>query len=163
MITRICVGSLILCCSLTADAQISQQSASPTETDLHAAYCIEVNRGFISLYQEMFKAAVPDDGGPASKSIKDEMTGGYNTAVANLKRLQAYLIPRLTFIDALGLAGAQAAAKSDFSRVGAASNTCTAQCDAPSCTAACISKAMPDLASVQKKLAMCRELEWLPF
>lgn len=140
------------------------QTAPPTDTDLHAAYCSQLLSSNIDWLTSIANVA---EAGPA----KDAIVASVNEERAKLRRVLLYLTPRTSHIDVLGLLGAQTAAKDDAAQVEAWSKRtkCQAECPNPSasdweqCQKTCVAREFPDEAAIQKKAKSCHELDWLPF
>jgi len=167
---RTILVALLLACVGVVNAQ----TMPPNETDLHASYCIEVNNFYVGYSQTALSTL---NNGPPSAAKDDALKtilSAANAINANLRKLQLYLVPRLSHIDPLGLMGASGAAKEDLARLQSANSACQDKCAKAAytsegidaymkCVAECTALAMPDLASIQKKLKSCSELDWLPF
>jgi hypothetical protein len=161
--------TLLLACGTVVNAQ----TMPPNETDLHASYCIEVNNSYVDYSQ----TALSTLNNEPPSAVKDEALkaslAASNAINANLRKLQLYLVPRLSYIDPLGLLGASGAAKDDLARIRSATSMCEDKCPTPNtsegidaytkCVSECAARTIPDLASIQKKLKSCSELDWLPF
>ena len=162
---------ILLALLLTRVGVVNAQSVPPNETDLHASYCIEVNNSYV----DYSRTALSTLNNEPPSAVKDEdlkaILAASNAINANLKKLQLYLVPRLAYIDRLGLLGASGAATDDLARIRSATSMCEDKCPAPNTSKGmdgytkCVSDcaALPDLASIQKKLKSCSELDWLPF
>ncbi|CAE6803291.1 hypothetical protein R75461_05292 [Paraburkholderia nemoris] len=137
----------MLCMGLFATAYAQQP---PTDTDLKAAYCIGV------MQQEI--AQIPQ-GMPASiaQSRQDQ-----------LNHLQAYLVPRMQYVDPLGPAAARARGQTDSKVI--------TDPDMIACTSRCTTPPNVDPATAMKQCALscdtehrlpriwaCNDLSWLPF
>ena len=147
-------------------------TSPPNETDLHAAYCIEVINYQIRLGESILasqdKSTVP---GAAEAAPLEAVKANIDTQRATLRKLNLYLLPRVVDLDQIGLAGAKSTAKNDLARFNSAMSTCQSQCpmspgfDASAlrkCTTECATRAMPDFATVQMKLKSCQDPGWLP-
>lgn len=163
--------TILLALLLACGAAVNAQTMPPNETDLHASYCIEVNNSYVDYSQ----TALSTLNNEPPSAVKDEalkaILAASNAINANLRKLQLYLVARLSHIDPLGLLGASGAAKDDFARIRSATSMCKDKCPAPNTSEGmdgytkCVSEcaAIPNLASIQKKLKSCSELDWLPF
>jgi hypothetical protein len=139
------------------------QQSLPSETDLHAAYCIEITKIGIGLYETALAPLVKD---PSNAQTAKSVQAALDGSKATLRRLQLYLAPRAVYLDALSLLGAQHAAKDDWGRIKVASESCGECANAPDlfkCNNECATRMMPDLPSVQQKIQTCQNLSWLPF
>jgi hypothetical protein len=177
-----CTAVSMLLLSDTGIAQVPQPSP-PTETDLHAAYCTEVINTEIGMVEAALASYPTFDTTPSATDTEPlrkakakveanlrTIKAGLDTEKAILNKLHLYLLPRLLYLDPLGLVGAQTAAKDDLARIKSALSSCQNECPASlessalqTCSTECTTRAMPDLAAVQKKLKSCQDLEWLPF
>jgi hypothetical protein len=163
------------------------QSAQPTETDLHAAYCTQVLKylveqleSSVTLFSGSEYSTVPGPNDPpelrASKakaeSAMREMRASLASEKAMARRLDLYLTPRLFNLDVVGIVAARRAAQEDWERIGSATSGCEKECplipdrktdDPTKCNNECTLRAMPDLPTIQRKVKSCASLEWLPF
>jgi hypothetical protein len=115
------------------------QNMPASDNDLHAAYCIEISRFSISTYQQ----AIKETSNGKFSDTPDKLNAELRVAEANLRKFQAYLVPRLQYIDATTLLGASATAKSDLQRA---------------------LTSPPDLKILQAKFNLCKDTSsWLPF
>jgi hypothetical protein len=156
----------------------------PTETDLHTAYCREVINAEIGTLEDGIAKFPNDEYTAPSADDSDEVRAakarlaenkrtvraGLETEKAILRKLDLYLVPRIVRLDPYGILGAQSAAKDDMARVTSAPSNCRNECPASlesnaliRCVTECATRAMPDLASIQKKLRACQNPDWLPF
>jgi hypothetical protein len=177
-------AATVLMVSLAASA-VAQAPAlmQPTETDLHAAYCIQTLSYGIEAAESVL-ASVPNTSTVSDAADSEEV----RTAKANLestnrtiranldshramaRKLNLFLQPRAFNLDPLGLLSAQQSAKDDWARVKSATSGCQSQCPTSletsalaKCNTECVTRAIPDLPTIQKKVKSCYELEWLPF
>ncbi|MGO9512564.1 MAG: hypothetical protein ACLP2F_02835 [Steroidobacteraceae bacterium] len=147
-------------------------TSPPNETDVHAAYCIEVIKYQIRLGESILasqdKNTVP---GAAAAAPSEAIKANIDTQRATLRKLNLYLLPRLVDLDQIRIAGAKSTAKDDLARFNSAMSACQSQCpmspgfDAGAlrkCAAECATRAMPDFATIQMKLESCQDLQWLP-
>lgn len=122
---------------LIAFCSVARADMPPTDTDLHVAYCIAESRYEITVYQ----TAITESGNNADAISK--LKPSLEAAQAALRRFQLYLMPRLPYLDATGLLGAQRAAEADIERA---------------------IQSPPDLLVIQAKFKACRDTTtWLPF
>lgn len=142
----------ILACAVALAGPIHARAQQPpTDTDLKAAYCIGVTQQTLSLIPSDLPAS-------ASESMRDR-----------LQHLQQYLLPRMPYIDPLGIAAARSRGQGD-----AASATtpealaCAARCPVPpantdpleamkQCALSC------DTGHRLPRIWACNDLSWLPF
>lgn len=143
----------VLACAVALHAQAFAQQP-PTDTDLKAAYCIGVTQQTIT----SMPAGMPES-----------LTA---TEQDRLQHLQAYLVPRMQYVDPLGLAAARARGQADERAiVGPDMVACgmkcfaqpssgpasVAQAAAKQCMAAC------DTEHRLPRIWACTDLSWLPF
>lgn len=158
-------------------SEVSQaQVKPPNRTDLHAAYCVTV----LQKFKSMASAAVsglqtPINGAsevPPVKAAREKALAAarasLNALTAALERIQLYLLPRMPYLDPVGLLAASTAAKKDLTEATKTAyscfNTCTDSGDlSQRCTNACTRKKMPTISYLRKKWAACRKPSWLPF
>jgi hypothetical protein len=180
----ICAAAILML--LLTGSGIAQvpEPLPPTETDLHAAYCGEVIKVEIGMLEKGLASWVSDEFTTPSAADSEELRAakarladgkrtvraGLESEKAILRKLDLYLLPRILRLDPYGILAAQTAARDDLARVGSVALSCNSECP-PSlesgalktCTTECTTRAMPDFASIQKKLKSCQDLEWLPF
>lgn len=127
---------LLLCGSDAANAQFMP----PTDTDLHAAYCLETMKFEVNMLQEMISQTTAN-GAPTDTIASYK--GSLGAAQASVQKFQFYLIARLGYLDPTGLLGAAATARSDLQRM---------------------LTSPPDLPTLQVKFQLCRDTSsWFPF
>lgn len=173
-----CIGVFIasMICAQAASAQT--QFIPPDPTDLHSAYCIEIDKTSIAQTAKWLAAMPPSP--PASDASntraqlmeKERQTvkAGLERQQAALRRIQLYLIPRIDYLDITGIAAAASAAQTDLQRLFASSNACINACpnaktlqQAQQCMHACRVENMPDFDTVEQKITDCQNPSWLPF
>jgi hypothetical protein len=165
--------SIVLPLLLACVGVVNAQTTPPNEADLHASYCIEVNNSYVGYSQAALSTVNNEPPSAAKDDALKTILSAANAINANLRKLQLYLVPRLSHIDPLSLMGASGAAKDDLARIQAANSACQGKCPKAytsegvdaymKCVAECTALAIPDFASIQKKLKSCSELDWLPF
>jgi hypothetical protein len=165
------------------------QIAQPTNTDLHAAYCIQVlqtsileSESILSSFSGPEYNTVPDPNDPpAVRESKAKAAAATRASKADLesqkamlRRLDLYLKPRIFDPNPMGLVAAKRAAQEDWNRIGSATSSCQNECRPAAlndgninaytkCTDECVARAMPDLATFQNKTQSCVNLDWLPY
>jgi len=168
---------LLLLLVTTASAQMRL----PTGIELRAAYCVEVLQNDIAEINEM-QASVdheikhiedvpPDERQTVTQALREGQSGLPKDVAerqSTLNRLQLFIVPRMKYLDANALLGANERAKSDLHDFAALVHRCSAQCRGPtaghtsgnmmvSCIQKCTSGALID------RLNACRNPTWLPF
>lgn len=145
---KIKTACLCVAASLHALAYAQQP---PSDTDLRAAYCI----GSIQQRITLLGSNVPE---AYTASERD-----------NLNHLQAYLLPRMQYVDPLGLGAARARGQTDANALAdPVLMQCTTQCiplgppkgtveTVKQCMAAC------DTEHRLPRIWACNDLLWLPF
>jgi hypothetical protein len=130
----------------------------PSEIDLRAAYCIPIVQHIISVFRSVGHELDP----PENKKLVDEVLDGLR---ADLRRLQLYLLPRLTHLTPLGVVVARRRAQEDLAQLDDYGKTCSAKCDHlryksswSSCNTKC-QAANP----LNPRLQTCSDLGWLPY
>ncbi|MFM0091551.1 hypothetical protein PQR46_32115 [Paraburkholderia sediminicola] len=143
----------LLCVGLFATAAHAQQP--PTNIDLTAAYCIGVvQQNFTLIPTDLNRPEVTD---PIRKSLQEQ-----------LNHLQAYLLPRMQYVDPVGITAARARGQTDAKAVvGAEMMACTSRCTTPpnvdattamkQCALSC------DTEHRLPRVWSCHDLSWLPF
>jgi hypothetical protein len=115
--------------------QAQAQSIPATDTDLHAAYCLEESKYEVKTYQAAAAETAPN--------VPPHITASLQVAQANLRKFQMYILPRVQYVDATQLLSAASVARSDLERA---------------------LTSPPDLKALQAKFALCRDTStWLPF
>jgi hypothetical protein len=168
---------------LLSGSATAQALAQPTETDLHAAYCIQVLGYGIAAGESVLASGantstVPDSADTeevrTAKATLESSNRAIRTSVdshrAMLRKLNVYLQPRVFNLDPIGILAAQSAAKDDGARAGSATSACKNECPMSldtsallKCNNECALRTMPDLSTIRKKVKSCYELDWLPF
>lgn len=148
------VYAVVLVCSLDTQAHAQTAQQPPNDTDLKAAYCI----GSI---QQTLANAGPNLAESMNKTWQDR-----------LQHLRAYLVPRVQYIDAVGLAAASARGQADTKAIGDSEFwACATPCATPKvpppkggadaamqkCMLAC------DTEHRLPRIWACNDLSWLPF
>jgi hypothetical protein len=163
------LAALLLNSAVSAGAQ----EIPPNDTDLHASYCMEINRALAEITRPLVPSTADGAGSNAGTDVLSETTKAILSGInARFNKLRLYLLPRLMYIDPAGIVAAQTAAKADWARVQSVTDRCINECPLPKssdlspytkCNSECSTRLMPDLASVQTKLKSCSNLDWLPF
>lgn len=125
------------------------QGQLPSDVDLKAAYCIPIVR-FAS------QTAVNDENLP--ESLRKHFRDMKDKGAVNLRRLNLYLVPRLSQLDVMPLIGALKSAEEDWERVTAEIR----QCDRMSPVEEAL-KCMAMETEATKRVRSCNVLSFLPF
>lgn len=139
-----------------------RQLIPPNDVDLKSAYCVTVQKDHAALWSDVLRISNLD-GSRVKKELTDSARHNLDSAVDRLKHLQLYLVPRLEYIDSIGLTGAIDRAKQDIQYTHSESiGTCMRQCasEKKEDARACIHKCAPEQFS---RLRSCDDLSWLPF
>ena len=144
-----------------ASAQIPK--VPPPDIDLKAAYCIRLEQ--IRLADMSAAAAIADN--PVldesdrldMKRINDDLIHQLSD---RLNRLQTYLLPRLKYLDSLGLSGAVKRGDIDAEQYNQLVKTCRSNCETRSegfgkCMTPCVE------GELKTRTDQCANLTWLPF
>lgn len=167
--TRILIVAAAL--GLASIAKAQQQAPNPT--DLRAAYCISLTKALLAEVQQ----SMPQMSKPLSPDAPPEIVQQHNAALekmqsamaaanARLNKLQLYLLPRMQYVDALGLVSADKSARDDLQRIESTGSKCIPQCPAgtgENCLRDCERRAMPDYDSVVNSSKAWATLDWLPY
>lgn len=138
----------------------AQQLPLPSEADLKSAYCIPIVQNELKLMNGdgSFAPGVGPQFDAVRKIIRERND--------DLTRLQSYFLPRLLHLQPMGLLAAQNRATADLREVEANMAHCSERCDGKGYSnesvLACYKDCGAELAAV-KRMAGCRDLNWLPF
>lgn len=126
----------------------AQDIQAPTDTDLKAAYCTGVTQ------QEIVEMP---QGMPESVTQGDQ---------DRLQHLQAYVVPRMQFVDPLGLAAARKRGQRDAKVIAdPAMLACTQQCSTTQSNVDALRQCVLTCDTQQRlpRIWACNDLSWLPF
>ena len=158
-----------LCASLVPVGTLAQQL--PSDIELRAAYCTrilkmdaELYRGGAVAYGKAIQEVENSPPQPGDAKLKENLREGLNgaqrdiqNAQSELDRVNSYLLPRLSYLDATAILGALHRADADITA--SRQMNCSAECQ-------------KDLACAQRecvrhdivaRFRVCRDLSWLPF
>lgn len=142
---------MVISCS---DVQ-AQRVALPDKVDLRAVYCAKIDEHMLTVLAKPASSSTP----PAAQEVSKRLAA---TERANLQRIRLYLMPRIPYLDPVGLASAAKSAKSDIREADRKARACAAQCiyraDWIECTVQCNSGS-----EVAARMRRCRDTSWLPF
>lgn len=130
----------------------------PSEVDLRAAYCIPYLQEFINAARLPPMLVDSPEAQQAAEELLSDLT-------SDLRRLQLYLVPRLRYLDPLGIAAARKKGEEDLVKLHKYSETCRTKCqhflNKPS-QESCFKTCHAD-APVNIRFKVCGDLSWLPF
>lgn len=129
--------------------QVPSQSALPMDTDLHAAYCIEVIRNDLVLAESVLTegnsleaqassakdAAALQASNAKLEASNREVKAGIDSSEANLRMLKFYIALRINQLNPMSLVVAQKAARDDIATVNSAAAALGRECPAPASAA----------------------------
>ena len=124
---------------------VANAEVLPDQVDLKAAYCLPVLQAFSSKDIE--------DGWP--EDAKQSLLRHREKQRVDLRRLQLYLFPRLSYLDRNSLTGARKSGEEDYARFVAELKTCAkgTSSDFGSCVKT----------ETFRRLGACDDLSFLPF
>ena len=149
---------LLLTCSLAASGR-AQEPQLPTDVELKASYCVAVTQGIIGMSHGALSSMKPDD------PMYDSTAKTTAASEDNLRRLQGYLIPKISHLDAVALGVAHRRGQEDFATAKKAIMTCVDRCmSSPNLAAftACNTKCRAEIPAITRT-NRCNDVNWLPF
>lgn len=155
------VGAVIL---LFLFASSGAERALPSEIDLRAAYCIPVVQNSIKVTKSFIDADAEQSSTKSSKILEDTLA----EHTEYLRRLQLYLLPRISHLEPLGLETAMQRAKEDLAKSEQHGKSCQTKCKASakqsfSKEIDCIQKCA-QAHPLWPRLSVCSDhLRWLPY
>lgn len=149
--------------TLCVAAHIQEAIASPTDTELKAAYCFAVKKRQVDMARDgvSMMESMHADSGRARKALAD--------ANDQLERLRAYVVPKMMDDDNTALAAAFARGQHDVAQLDSPELLqCGPKCGVPNAASAadmqrynaCLVSCAPELIP---RLRSCNDLSWLPF
>jgi hypothetical protein len=150
---------IIILLMLVSSAEAEQL---PSEVDLRAAYCIPIVKHWISVLRPL--ATDPDLKESGVQQVIAEITAEHTE---QLRRLQLYLLPRITHLESLGVTTALKRGEEDRDKLEQYRMTCKTKCKPPANKLApsegeCIRKCNAEN-PLKPRLDACSDLRWLPF
>jgi hypothetical protein len=144
-------------------SSLARAAELPSQVDLRAAYCV-------AILQDSYSASLVASMGLTDPKDKERPQKRLTDTQANLRRLQLYLLPRLSYLDPSGLLAATTSGKEDVARLKAHQQRCQTFCVPGSsndpffqgmCMLGCqvAESREPTLARIR----VCESLNWLPF
>ena len=127
-------------------------SKYPSDTELNAAYCIPITQHFIDGFNEGIERRQGDEIGKMFADALREKS-------LNLKRLQAYLLPKLYDLEVEPILTAKARADQDIQL----KTSCWRRCGSSKVEGCILQCENNDSGATQRMLTLCRKVDWLPF
>jgi hypothetical protein len=157
-----CVG-LAAISALSASAQ----DVMPSDLDLRSAYCLPIVKNAATKAQGLARLTTTTD---AESRLLVALKQHAEEKSDELRRLQAYLLPRLTVLDPTALTLAMNRGETDVGRADEINHTCGTQCGGSEATdpavvdrhMACRTACM-NANPVVKRVKSCFPVNWLPF
>ncbi|MFL9933947.1 hypothetical protein P0D88_33225 [Paraburkholderia sp. RL18-103-BIB-C] len=158
MKTTLVHAAVMLAVSMSVGAR---ELSPPTDTDLKASYCLAVQQEGASHLNAIDASELPASAVPYFQK-------GMAGIRERIRHLQQYLLPRLEYVDPMGLIAARERGTEDANyiaqdtQVMACSAKCASQARAMTdeqygqCTATCAPEQMT-------RIRQCLSLSWLPF
>jgi len=152
----------LVCCLAFSFADAALAQSLPTDADLRTAYCITVTKSQLAITQEML-------GGEHESSPTFTVVQKILKEQADIvNRLQSYLLPKLSSLNADSLLLASKRAVVDLEQAKAAAGVCASRCTPhfqngrwtprwSACMDEC--QASP----LETRLRACRTPDWLPY
>jgi hypothetical protein len=130
----------------------------PSPIDLRAAYCTPIVQNQIVVVQPL--TTMPDFAAEGAVLLAE--------AKDNLRRLQLYLLPRISHLEATGLNVAIQRAKEDIAKSAQYTKACQATCQQmahPTASAelACLDTCVKREDPARTRYKECEDLRWLPY
>ena len=149
------LGSLTLALFVVCVDAHAQGSELPNQVDLRAAYCTKVVEYQISLLTDPTPVSRP----PEAQRVLDRFR---DNAQSNLRRIRAYLLPRVAYLDALGLMAAMQSADADIQEAKQEASACVSKCNSEPNALGCVLQCNAN-SEVTEHFQRCRDTSWLPF
>jgi hypothetical protein len=146
-------------------SSLARAAELPSQVDLRAAYCV-------AILQDSYSASLVASMGLTDPKDKERPQKWLTDTQANLRRLQLYLLPRLSYLDPSGLLAATTSGKEDVARLKAHQRRCqTTFCDTgvspndPFFQHMCVLGCQVDESRnpTLARIRVCESLNWLPF
>lgn len=153
----------LLFCSIASSVAASALAQSlPTDTDLRTAYCITVAKSQLIVTQQML------NGEPERSPAFAFVQKTHKEQADLVNRLQSYLLPKLSGLDAEPLLLAVKRAVVDLEEGKAAASACASRCE-PSLQngrptqrwSACVDECL--VSPLARRLRACSTPDWLPY
>lgn len=156
-------GAIILLFLLASSVEAKEL---PSQTDLRAAYCIPIVQNSIDVTRLLMTML-------GSTVSTEDLTALLAEETDQLRRLQLYLLPRISHLEPLGLTTAMQKAKEDLAQSEQYGESCRAKCKQSvnqrasadkraSAERACWDKCIAE-APVRSRSKDCFDLRWLPY
>ena len=153
---------LVVVSAITTTLAVSKEL--PNEVDLQATYCVAIVKDEITLFSDSIpeQLAYERKNFPLKKhDIRSDEAINEMIDEAKFKfhRLQAYLVPRIQYLDTLSLQAAQSRGEEDVARRKLEVISCSNSClNDSSCLRKCI-----DEKETSKRMLKCNDLAFLPY
>lgn len=155
---RLLLALVLLLTAVSVAAQIL-----PTDVDLRTAYCLRVKQRQTLLMNEILGSYVP--GSPAYEVSQKVM----REHASEIHRLQSYLVPRVSSLDATGLIAATNRGDADMNELASNPPACPDNCGQyvengrptdkwSACMDACLANV-----PAHARVTACKKVDWLPF
>lgn len=142
----------------------AQTPRLPSDIELRSTYCLEILERQKANVIRVAAAMVKSDS--RSSSTAEE---GVRTSLAQLapeiRRLEAYLIPRRAYLDQMAIVTARESAVADFNQGRSVVRVCDNKCtnlpeasQAMACFDSCMNTTPP-----MNRIKACEKVDWLPF
>lgn len=142
-------------------ASVGATLALPSQTDLHAAYCLSVVR-FQIVFLDVGLKSLSRTGATKARKLQGAMDRQLATAAGRLEDLQRYLDPRLPYLEPVGMATAYSQGDADVGHLLASMNsTCDVLCGHASAPSQCVAACTPS--DIRRRIRSCKVLGWLPY
>lgn len=125
----------------------------PNETDLKAAYCMGVIKKVLGDVGHVDIGSLS-----ATPEMKKNFSEGMNKLNGNLRRLQMYLVPRIPYLDMVGIEAARIRGDEDESSGVQSIAICNKNCMDIDCAQRCIDKN-----EFAPRIRICYDLSFLPY
>ena len=136
----------------------------PSAVDLRAAYCIPILQESLSEALSLKRNAETYAlSGPQKEVVEKTLS----ETATNLRRLQLYLLPRLSYLDPYGIEAAQQSGNEDYARHQENAKACDTKCynivtNNPYEHFSCVLQCNSD-SPLRARTSVCADLSWLPF
>lgn len=140
----------------------AQGQQPPTDIELRSLYCARM----IVLTLDLLKGNRANSSSPGGILLSNITANGKS----NLARLEAYLLPRMQYLDVYALMAAKVRAEADFSAAMSGTEQCFTRCEQGLGTStselergfACL-RTCQDENPAASRMRVCQPVNWLPF
>ena len=168
-----CLKWLFSCLTLVVAVTSTAQSQLPTDTELHASYCVPVLQEEITRLRRMLAGidnvlAHIDRAPPEARQAlmqraledKRNVPEEIEARESALHKLQSFLQPRTSSLETSALLGATARANADLKEAAARAQRCPSHCRADKNPSSCVKTCMSS--DFEARVTECRNPTWLP-